>query len=365
MSTKTWCCNGRGKPKSAYLSLFEKGSLNPGQLDPRLETVGVTYEQNRFIPDRRGVSHIHTTCEGKGTGTVQQCIRNIAKFIRKHKCNPLRITCRVNYLETLKMHWHIHYERKDWIKIIEEEDGMNIYAEDIADKEGFMKIIEMVDVFKHCYAQNGWDIHHQKIVDLNIGRQDNVKDKKDDKQKDDDDKQQDEDSNAKPMSAEDRDLAEAVKKTTQKDEIKEIKNRIKSGGYNVSNMECRIWKKMVTQKNGKISLEAEISSAVKIALNLKHICNNNLFFKDMRFGLDFESKSSFVEIRPRAFFLLFDGKLKTFMKKFRSVAKTRFMTTEKKLVKSYGEKRVQQLKKYAESYFEKNPDLFEWHQNRH
>merc|ERR1712228_478609 len=163
------------------------------------------------------------------------------------------------------------------------------------------------------------------------------------------------------LSEEDKTLQEALKKTTQEDEIKAIREKISSAKYNLSNMECRIWKKMETATNGKVSLEAEISSAVKIALTLKHVCNNNLFFKDMRFGLDFESKSAFVEIRPRAFFLLFDGKLKT----FRSVAKTRFVTTEKKMAKVYGEERVKELIKYSEDYFTANPGLFEWHQQRH
>jgi len=233
----------------------------------------------------------------------------------------------------------------------------------------------MIDVFKHCYAKHGWDIHHQKIVDMNIHRDDDAggKDKKKEKSatpkkaatKADDDDQKKEEGGDKPLSPEDQGLQEALKKATREDEIKSVKTKIKDAGYNLSNMECRIWRKMQTQKNGKISLEAEISSAVKIALQLKQTVNNGLFFADMRFGLDFESKSAFVEIRPRAFFLLFDGKLKTFMKKFRSVAKTRFMSTEKKLSKMYTEAKVKELTQYSENYFAKHPDLFEWHQTRH
>ena len=122
---------------------------------------------------------------------------------------------------------------------------------------------------------------------------------------------------------------------------------------------------MQTQKNGKISLEAEISSSVKMAIQLKQVVDNRLFFQDMRFGLDFESKSTFVEIRPRAFFLLFNGRLKTFMKKFRQVAKTRFLSTEKKLCKIWKEPRVKEIIKYCNNYFKQHDELFLWHRTRH
>ena len=264
---------------------------------------------------------------------------------------------------------------------------MNCYAEDIADKEVFMKLLEMIDVFKQCYSKKGWTFYHEKVVELNIGMTSNraapnreEEEKKEGQQPPQQLMQREGPRNAlgngpegpqnmksKPRMLSPEQIQEASKKRTLEDEKRDIHAHIKKEGFVLSKHECRIWKLMETQKNGRISLEKEISSAVRMALGLKQICNTNLFFKDMRFGLDFESKSCFVEVRPQAYLMLYEsihGKLGIFNKKFRSIAKLRFKQWEQQLRTQYGQERVEELIKYSEAYFVKHPELFAWHQSR-
>ena len=101
---------GTGRPKPRYFELFDRGELNPCVLEPRLETVGAQIGEQQFIPDRRGIAEFHTVCEGKATRPVSSCIKAIAQFIRDHDpSSPERITCRVNHLESLRMHWVFGY----------------------------------------------------------------------------------------------------------------------------------------------------------------------------------------------------------------------------------------------------------------
>lgn len=319
-------------------------------------------DNNQFIPDRRGLSQIYISSSGKETTNVQQCIRGIAKFIRqnqkRNQCNPVRLTCRVMQLEQSRMNWHIHYEREDWCRIIENTEELNCYIENITEKEMFFKVLEMIDVFKHCYAKQGWDIHHEQIVNWNIARDDNEEKMEPKEQYITNDNEEKVD----PIMSE---LNQALKKMTIEDEMKIVRQKIKNNQYKISNIECRIWRKMKSQENGKISLEAEISGVIKMSLCLKRMVNTELFLKDMRFGLDFESRSSFVEIRPRGFFKLYQGSINSFNNKFRSIGKHRFKNTQNKLIQRIGESKFNKLKQESHKYFTKHPELFEWHSNKH
>lgn len=330
---------------------------------------------------------IYTRCSGNETTKITGCIRDISNFIRMHdqklKEEPARLTCRVNHgqLESNRMHWHIHYYRPGWKKIIESVEELNCYAEDIGDEKQLFAVFAMIDIFKHEYSKVGFKEHHfPSIVHLNIGDEDKKKKKKrltaaDDVKKDDDDAATEKESvftmsqiggdvdvdedekekkDEKEMSKEDKELTEAVK-------------MIKDAGFKFAKQECRIWRNFELDESGKIVHEKEIFSVIKMTNTLKQRLRGDAF-SDQRFGLDFESKSIFVEIRPSAYFKIYGvagGKIRSLIKMIQRCQSNRFTETEKRLVGEYGQEKVEEVRKYAAVYFKKHPALFDWHKSRH
>ena len=348
---------------------MEQNKLHPSMLHPRLQTTGAQIGKSLLFPNRRGVAKFFTSCNGLSRQTVAQCHSSIATFMRnnyelKADMKATFITCRVGHLETKRMVWHVHYEREDWRLIIEGNASLNIWAEDIAEPADFHRLMAIIDVYKHCYARCGWEIYEQQLVNLalsmGIGKDFDTL------------------SLAPPTLApstvppppstaqanhDSKEKEEEEEAVADEDHLSLLRNTMKEEGYQASKQECRLWRSMDKDKKADdVSLEKEMASVTRMAMRLKRLCNDNVF-REMRFGLDFESNTTFVEVRPSAYLMIFSGKLdiKKFISQHRAVNKQRFDGTEMKLKRVYSPQKVAEIEQYAKNFFKAHPDLFDWY----
>jgi len=222
-------------------------------------------------------------------------------------------------------------------------------------------------VYKHEYAKYGWDITQDHILHLAMAMGEMAPSVS-------------APSTMPPPStlpppstaAANTDSKEAEAKEEKKPpsqqaaELRKLLEKIKADGYDLSKSECRLWRAMDRQ-TGSVSLENEMANVTRFILGIKNLgYSYNFFFNEMRFGLDLESKTTFVEVRPKAFLALFallSGRMKSFVKKFKLVNAQRLKSNERKLIRDCAKYPglVAEVKKYAENYFNAHQKLFDWH----
>ena len=109
----------------------------------------------------------------------------------------------------------------------------------------------------------------------------------------------------------------------------------------------------------------EMKRTYALAKELKTYVNPKQL-QHMRFGLDFESKQCFVEIKAALFWKLWTSSIDSFVNSIRSEQKRRMKVWENELGNKYGQELFEEVKRYFASYCQKHPDYMDWHrESRH
>ena len=346
------------------------------------------------MPDRRGIPHFHTYCDGDTYSDIYDCLEHIDKFI-KNTCNgitPLRITCRVNHLGTRRMHWHLHYERNKWEKIIRNDKKMNIYAVDMTDEESFKFLILFIDFFKFFYSKQGWKYENKRIATIIDSEKDTIK-KSENESKIGKNKKinRNDDGNNAPKIGEnvqetkgnnegkagetnegkqdELKANEFVKiskggnsnenKVSLRDKMQEMLKIIQKDGFYRAKNEARVYKGF-----DKLSITRDLVELISLVQKLKKLMPHG-GFDDKRFGVDFEGKVLFIEIKWSHYKYFWKPKIwPKFVDKIKQYNETNYKNWKQMLYKMYGRDNAVKISKYCEEYFKKNKEVFKWHKNK-
>ena len=301
----------------ALLEEYKRGELLPTYIREFQ-----TGHDHHIHPDRRGVSQFWTYCQAGVQEDIESCIKRISEFvldIKRLPIAPLKITALISSLfhreidgyGFKKMHWHINYDRADYIAIIKKHHYLNISIDDMNATQ-LLELFEIIDVFKYMYSKHGYKERKEKIEEVDDAK---------------------------------------IEENT------ELIETITKHGFAPCQNKLRIVKPIddVTQ------IQSELLATIKLARDI--YIGNEDGFREMRFGIDLEKSQCFLETNKALFFQIYRKDIKGFLRALDMKMDIKYLKWVSKLNNDIEQPRMKELLVYCTKYFETHPQIFKWYQS--